>query len=83
MKQIKDLRFNIDNKLHIIACDVGQGDAILIQKNTTQIYDLQIKPGDRIAQMVINKVERIQFEEVEELSDTERGDGGFGHTGKK
>ncbi len=29
--------FNIDNKLHIIACDVGQGDAILIQKNTTQI----------------------------------------------
>ncbi|EKE05000.1 MAG: hypothetical protein ACD_19C00426G0022 [uncultured bacterium] len=29
--------FSIDNKLHIIACDVGQGDAILIQKNTTQI----------------------------------------------
>lgn len=29
--------FNIDNKLHIIACDVGQGDAILIQRNTTQI----------------------------------------------
>lgn len=29
--------FNVDNKLHIIACDVGQGDAILIQKNTTQI----------------------------------------------
>jgi competence protein ComEC len=29
--------FNIDNDLHIIACDVGQGDAILIQKNTTQI----------------------------------------------
>ncbi|MEK7168882.1 MAG: MBL fold metallo-hydrolase, partial [Patescibacteria group bacterium] len=29
--------FSIDNKLHIIACDVGQGDAILLQKNTTQI----------------------------------------------
>lgn len=29
--------FNIDNNLHIIACDIGQGDAILIQKNTTQI----------------------------------------------
>lgn len=29
--------FSIDNKLHIIACDVGQGDAILIQKNSTQI----------------------------------------------
>lgn len=29
--------FSVDNKLHLIACDVGQGDAILIQKNTTQI----------------------------------------------
>lgn len=29
--------FNIDDNLHIVACDVGQGDAILIQKNTTQI----------------------------------------------
>jgi len=29
--------FNIDNSLHIVACDVGQGDAILIQKSTTQI----------------------------------------------
>ena len=29
--------FSIDNNLHIVACDVGQGDAILIQKNTTQI----------------------------------------------
>lgn len=29
--------FSIDNQLHIVACDVGQGDAILIQKNTTQI----------------------------------------------
>lgn len=29
--------FNVDNKLHIVACDVGQGDAILIQKNTTQV----------------------------------------------
>src|SRR3989344_2631863 len=29
--------FSVDNKLHIVACDVGQGDAILIQKNTTQI----------------------------------------------
>ncbi|OGB87400.1 deoxyuridine 5'-triphosphate nucleotidohydrolase [candidate division WOR-1 bacterium RIFCSPLOWO2_02_FULL_46_20] len=43
--------------------------------------DLIIKRGDRIAQMIINKVERIQFEEVSELTDTKRGAGGFGHTG--
>ena len=43
--------------------------------------DLVIKRGDRIAQMIINKIERIEFEEVEELPSTERGAGGFGHTG--
>ena len=44
--------------------------------------DLIIKRGDRIAQMIVNKIEKIQFEEVAELSETERGAGGFGHTGK-
>jgi dUTP pyrophosphatase len=39
------------------------------------------KKGDRIAQMVIAPVTRAVFEPVSELSDTERGAGGFGHTG--
>jgi dUTP pyrophosphatase len=39
--------------------------------------------GDRIAQMVISKVERAVWKEVENLEETERGEGGFGHTGKK
>lgn len=39
--------FSIDNKLHIIACDVGQGDAILIQKNTTQIL-IDSGSGNRV-----------------------------------
>lgn len=43
--------------------------------------DWIINPGDRIAQMVFNKYEQAEFEEVEELSETERGTGGFGHTG--
>ena len=43
--------------------------------------NLVIKRGDRIAQMIINKVERIQFEEVKELPQSTRGVGGFGHTG--
>jgi len=44
--------------------------------------NLLIKRGDRIAQMIINKIEKIEFEEVEELPASDRGAGGFGHTGK-
>ncbi|MBU1027082.1 MAG: dUTP diphosphatase [Candidatus Margulisbacteria bacterium] len=45
--------------------------------------NLTIKRGDRIAQMIINKIEHLNFEEVTELPETERGTGGFGHTGKR
>jgi dUTP pyrophosphatase len=45
--------------------------------------DLVIRRGDRIAQMIINEVVKIKFEEVAELPDSERGAGGFGHTGVK
>ena len=41
-----------------------------------------IEPKERIAQMVIAKYETVVFREVEELSSTERGAGGFGSTGK-
>ncbi|HOF16474.1 MAG TPA: dUTP diphosphatase [Bacteroidales bacterium] len=42
-----------------------------------------IHNGDRIAQMIVSKHEQAEWEEVESLTDTERGEGGFGHTGKK
>lgn len=42
-----------------------------------------VSPGERIAQMVIQKVEKAVFEQVEVLEDSERSDGGFGSTGKK
>ena len=42
-----------------------------------------IQAGDRIAQMVIQKVESVLLEQVEELATTVRGEGGFGHTGKQ
>lgn len=42
-----------------------------------------INDGDRIAQMIIAKYKQVTWVEVEELQATERGDGGFGHTGKK
>lgn len=45
--------------------------------------DFTIENGMRIAQMVLSKYEKIDFEEVDELSDSERRDGGFGSTGVK
>jgi len=42
-----------------------------------------VKFGDRIAQLVISKVEKVQIELVEELTNTKRDSGGFGHTGIK
>lgn len=43
--------------------------------------DFIINPGDRIAQLILNKIENIEWEEVSELSETERGNNGFGSTG--
>jgi dUTP pyrophosphatase len=40
-----------------------------------------ITPGERIAQMVIARYEQVDWDEVETLSDSERGAGGFGSTG--
>lgn len=42
-----------------------------------------VQNGDRIAQMVVTQYERISWEPVSSLSETERGSGGFGHTGKE
>jgi dUTP diphosphatase len=41
----------------------------------------EIEPGERIAQMVFVPVEQVQFNVVEEFDDSERGTGGFGHSG--
>ena len=58
----------------------GEIKVILINlSNETQV----IQPGDRIAQLVFQKVEKIQLVEVVEIAATERGEGGFGHTGKQ
>jgi len=44
--------------------------------------DISIRPGDRIAQLVIAPVARAELVEVEQLDETSRGEGGFGHTGR-
>lgn len=41
-----------------------------------------VNPGERIAQMVIARYERIEWEQTDQLSETERGTGGFGSTGR-
>lgn len=58
----------------------GEIGVILIN-HSNEIFD--INPGERICQMVITRHEHIRWENVSELGDTERGEGGFGHTGKK
>lgn len=45
--------------------------------------DFVINDGERIAQMVVARYEQIEFQLVDELDDTERGAGGYGHTGVK
>lgn len=41
-----------------------------------------INPADRIAQMIVNKVEQVKWKAVKTIDNTKRNDGGFGHTGK-
>jgi dUTP pyrophosphatase len=58
----------------------GEIKVILINlSNTVQV----INNGDRIAQMIIAKTERAELFLVQQLNETQRGDGGFGHTGVK
>ena len=58
-----------------------RGEVKVILINLSDV-DFVIKSGDRIAQLVIAKCEQMEVVEVETLSETERGTGGFGHTGK-
>lgn len=57
-----------------------RGEVGIVLVNTSN-HPVRIKDGERIAQMIIAKHETIEWEAVEELPSTERGEGGFGHTG--
>jgi dUTP pyrophosphatase len=57
---------------------IGQIQVILINLSKDKFV---VNPGDRIAQLIISKVERVEWDEVAELVPTERGEGGFGSTG--
>jgi dUTP pyrophosphatase len=58
-----------------------RGEIVVLMQNTTEI-PLSIAKGERIAQLVIQEFVTADFELVDELSDSDRGDGGFGSTGK-
>lgn len=57
----------------------GEIGAILINLSKDEYV---VQPQERIGQIILNKVEKIEWEVVESLDETERGSGGFGHTGK-
>lgn len=57
----------------------GEIKVLLINLSDT---DFEVSNGDRIAQMVIAKHETVSWEDVEALTETARGEGGYGHTGK-
>ena len=60
----------------------GELQATFNKINQDSVSENDYKVGDRIAQIMIIPHPSIEFEEADELSDTERGDGGFGSTGK-
>ena len=59
-----------------------RGEIGVILANLSQ-EDFIIEDGERIAQMVIARHEKAEWEQVEELDETARGEGGFGHSGVK
>ena len=59
-----------------------RGEIGVILINLSQ-HSQTIEPGERIAQMVIARVEQAELTEVDVLGETERGEGGFGHSGRQ
>ena len=63
--------------------DAGYRDELaVILINTDPKEDFEVNRGDRIAQLVIQRVEQAVFRPVAELPESQRGLGGFGHTGR-
>ena len=58
----------------------GEIGVIMVNLSDTQF---EVRDGDRIAQMVVSRYEKAEWQEVDELDVTCRGEGGFGHTGKQ
>lgn len=75
-----DMRFDCDVLLGKVDSDYRGPIGVIVCNRDCRAFF--IKRGQRIAQMTIYKSENADLREADELSDTERGTGGFGHTGK-
>lgn len=79
-------RSSISNTDHYLRNSVGVIDSgyrgeIKIRMSTPLLGAVEYKVGDRVAQLVIMKLPWVNLQEVDELSGTDRGEGGFGSTG--
>jgi hypothetical protein len=81
---------NLDINKASVAVEKALDDMVNIEGETLEdvygvslstIEEFVVKQGDRIAQMVISKIEQVEFDIVKELNETKRGNSGFGHTG--
>lgn len=78
---IRKMELSLTNSVGVI--DSGyRGEIQATFKKTNGLYSLSYQVGERAAQIMIIPYPQVVFTEVDELSDTERGDGGFGSTGK-
>ena len=68
------------NSVGVIDADY-RGEIKVVLHNDSE-YVREIKPGERVAQMIVMPYPKVSFIEVEELSDTVRGKSGFGGTGR-
>lgn len=73
-------KFNLHAEAGIIDLDYRGEIKVLVANTSKKAY--QVKKGDKIAQLIVNIIPKVTFEEDKELSDTERGQNGFGSTGK-
>ncbi len=72
----------VSNSAGIIDSDY-RGEVCILLDNISDFSPEQVRDGDRIAQMIIVKDPDVVLVEAEDLSETERGTGGFGSTGKR
>ena len=80
---IRKTRLQLSNSVGVIDSGYrGELQATFNKINNNSVSENDYKVGDRVAQIMIIPHPPIEFEEADELSDTERGEGGFGSTGK-
>ena len=77
---ISETNHSLRNSVGVI--DSGYRGEIKVRLSPDEDTDSSYVPGDKIAQLIIMRLPKVEIKEVGNLSDTERGKGGFGSTGK-